>query len=78
MWQTVQQDLDMTQGVFSRHLLMSNDLLASILYPSHATNNAMHFAEERGMWPLWFIPSSAVEGFLKSMIGAAVGEGAAH
>ena len=68
MWQTVQQDLDMAHNASSRHLLMSNDLLASILYPSHATNNAMHFAEERGMWPLWFIPSSAVEGFLKSMI----------
>ena len=68
MWQTVQQDLDMTQGVFSRHLLMSNDLLASILYPSHDGNYALHFAEERGMWPIWFIPSSALEGLLKSMI----------
>lgn len=68
MWQTVQQDLDMTHNAFSRHLLMSNDLLASILYPSHATNNELHFTEERGMWPIWFIPSSAVEGFLKSMI----------
>lgn len=68
MWQTVQQDTNMTFSAFSRHLLMSNDLLASILYPSHATNNAMHFAEERGMWPIWFIPSSALEGLLKSMI----------
>ena len=68
MWQTVQQDTNMTFSASSRHLLMSNDLLASILYPSHDGNYALHFAEERGMWPIWFIPSSALEGLLKSMI----------
>lgn len=47
---------------------MSNDLLASILYPNHTNNNVLHYAEERGIWPLWFIPSSALEGLLKSMI----------
>ena len=47
---------------------MSNDLLASILYPNHDGKNVLHYAEERGIWPLWFIPSSALEGFLKSMI----------